>query len=176
MGANFSTAFITSRINESVELALQMSQGLISVLRRPPNKEQWEEELFSENFTCPEHGMLLSELSPRVFSFNSPFGACERCNGLGVFLEPDEKKIIPDENLSFEEGVIQACYEWDHKRICRKFRITASTRWSDLSQEQKNNILNGTSRYEGIIPTLLKRFYYSSSESQKKTYSRIYVN
>ena len=84
-----------------------------------------EEELFSENFTCPEHGMLLSELSPRVFSFNSPFGACERCNGLGVFLEPDEKKIIPDENLSFAEGVIQACYEWDHKRICRKFRITS---------------------------------------------------
>ena len=114
-----------SRLNESVELALQMSQGLISVLRRLPNKEQWEEELFSENFTCPEHGMLLSELSPRVFSFNSPFGACERCNGLGVFLEPDEKKIIPDENLSFAEGVIQACYEWDHKRICRKFRITS---------------------------------------------------
>ena len=157
-----------SRLNESVELALQMSQGLISVLRRLPNKEQWEEELFSENFTCPEHGMLLSELSPRVFSFNSPFGACERCNGLGVFLEPDEKKIIPDENLSFAEGVIQACYEWDHKRICRKFRITSSTRWSSLSKEQKNNILNGTSRYEGIIPTLLKRFYYSSSESQKK--------
>ena len=56
--------------------------------------------MFSENFTCPEHGMLLPELSPRVFSFNSPFGACEKCNGLGNFLDPDEDLVIPNKNLS----------------------------------------------------------------------------
>ena len=93
-----------NRLNESIEIALQMSQGLISILKKFPSPQEakkeatrkeaaseWQEEMFSENFTCPEHGMLLPELSPRVFSFNSPFGACEKCNGLGNFLDPDEE-------------------------------------------------------------------------------------
>ena len=80
-----------NRLNESIEIALQMSQGLISILKKFPSPQEakkeatrkedaaeWQEEMFSENFTCPEHGMLLPELSPRVFSFNSPFAACEK--------------------------------------------------------------------------------------------------
>lgn len=167
-----------SRLTDSVEIALQMSQGLIFVLHSLPDKDEWAEELFSENFTCPEHGMLLSELSPRIFSFNSPFGACTNCNGLGVFLEADDEKIIPNENLSLADGAIYAwvrcgvgirhSYHSVIRKLCRKFKLNVETEWKDLSEEIKKKILYGTKSYEGVVTNLTNRFYYTQSEGQKK--------
>ena len=183
-----------SRLNESVEIALQMSQGLISILKKSPLKketkkkeqqearkeatqEEWQEEMFSENFTCPEHGMLLPEISPRVFSFNSPFGACEKCNGLGNFLDLDENLVVPDKNLSLQKGAIYAWRRCGYfryanrliRKICRIFKIENNTAWKDLSREIQKAILYGGKSFEGVIPELLNRFYYTNSEFRKKT-------
>ena len=174
-----------SRLNESIEIALQMGNGLIAILYQKPNTNNWQEERFSENFTCPEHGMLLSEISPRVFSFNSPFGACPECNGLGNLLEPDENLIIPDETLSLNEGALFAwkrCgsgimrfYSYDRaiKWLCNKLDIDANIAWKKIPENIKKKIFYGfgTSRtrsYEGVVQHLKKKFYYASSESQKK--------
>ncbi len=179
---------VKSRLSESVEIALQMSQGLISVLRKEAKqtdtkqkdvsqKEEWQEEMFSENFTCPEHGMLLPEISPRVFSFNSPFGACQKCNGLGNFLEPDENLVVPDKNLSLKDGAIYAWRRCGYfryagrltRKICRVFKIESTSPWKDLSRETQKAILHGGKSFEGVIPELLNRFYYTNSEYRKKT-------
>ena len=179
-----------NRLNESIEIALQMSQGLISILKKFPSPQEakkeatrkeaaseWQEEMFSENFTCPEHGMLLPELSPRVFSFNSPFGACEKCNGLGNFLDPDEDLVIPNKNLSLKDGAIYAWRRCGYfryanrlaRKICRIFKIENDTAWKDLSRETQKGILYGAKSFEGVIPELLNRFYYTNSEFRKKT-------
>ena len=84
---------ITSRLADSIEVASKLAHGIIVV-----NVLDGEDMTFSQNYACPEHGVSIEELSPRMFSFNNPFGACEKCTGLGVFLRVDPKKIIPDKN------------------------------------------------------------------------------
>src|SRR5699024_1816401 len=90
------------RIAESVELSLARGDGLVRVLL--PDKGT--DELFSEKFACPEHGTFLEELEPRVFSFNSPFGACQECSGLGYLQKFDPQLIVPDDTLSIAEGAV----------------------------------------------------------------------
>jgi excinuclease ABC subunit A len=176
---------VKKQLSEAVEIALQMSQGLIAIIYQKPKTSEWLEELFSENFTCPQHGMLLPEISPRVFSFNSPFGACPECNGLGNLLEPDENLMIPDENLTLAEGAIyvwKRCgsgivrlYSYDKaiRWLCNSLQITGETKWKDLPADTKKKIfygfrVNRNRSYEGIIAHLKKRFYYAPSESLKK--------
>ena len=94
---------IKGRLSDSVETATKMSNGLLMV-----DVDGKDELLFSQNYACPEHGMSVEELSPRMFSFNNPFGACPTCAGLGVFTKPNVQLIVPDESLSLKEGAIKA--------------------------------------------------------------------
>ena len=94
---------IKSRLSDSIETATRLSEGvvLIDIIGEG-------EELFSLNYACPEHGSAIEEMSPRMFSFNNPFGACSKCDGLGVFKEIDEDLIIPDKKLSINQGAVKA--------------------------------------------------------------------
>ena len=94
---------IKGRLSDSVETATKMSNGLLMV-----DVDGIDELLFSQNYACPEHGVSVEELSPRMFSFNNPFGACPTCAGLGVFTKPNVQLIVPDESLSLKEGAIKA--------------------------------------------------------------------
>ena len=173
-----------SRLNESIEMALQIGQGLIAILYKTPENKEWKEELFSENFTCPEHGTLLQEISPRVFSFNSPFGACIECNGIGNLLEPDENLVVPNKNISLQEGGIYAwkkCgsgirrfYSYDRSIswLCKALKISENKTWNELPQSIKKKIFYGFKEnrysYEGVLAHMKKRYYYAPTESQKK--------
>ena len=96
-----------SRIAESVELGLRRGESLLRVLMPDAGEDGGaHEELYSEKFACPEHGSVLEELEPRSFSFNSPYGACETCDGLGTTFEVDPELVIPDNDLSINDGAI----------------------------------------------------------------------
>ena len=103
------------RLADSIETALKLAEGIILVLLQEPdtnsqteqNNGRWQEVIYSEKFACPEHPQAsLAELSPRLFSFNSPYGACTSCDGLGTILEFDPDLIVPDKSVSLENGAI----------------------------------------------------------------------
>lgn len=94
---------IKSRLSDSIETATRLSDGVVLI-----DIVGAREELYSLNYACPEHGVSIEEMSPRMFSFNNPFGACQKCDGLGVFKEIDEELIIPDKKLSINQGAIKA--------------------------------------------------------------------
>lgn len=96
---------IKSRLADSIETATKLSEGIVLINTVGDNPS---EELYSLNYACPEHGVSIEELSPRMFSFNNPFGACPKCDGLGTFKEIDEDLIIPDKKLSINQGAIKA--------------------------------------------------------------------
>ena len=92
-----------SRLSDSLETALELTGGLVIV-----DVVGGEEMMFSQNYSCPEHNISIEELSPRMFSFNNPFGACEKCTGLGTFMSIDPDLVIPDKTKSVREGAIKA--------------------------------------------------------------------
>lgn len=173
-----------SRILDSVEIALKLSDGLmIALLENRDTKEQ-KEELFSEKFACPEHGSMLEELSPRMFSFNSPYGSCPVCAGLGTMMEPSPELVVPDESLSLESGALKAwkkCgsglggfYPRSARALARAFDISVKTPWKDIPADIQKQILFGSnttrrskSVYEGVIPNLVRRFQTTDSEGLK---------
>jgi excinuclease UvrABC ATPase subunit len=120
-------ADLRQRLTQSVETATSLAEGLV-VDRRPRRRRL----TFSENFACPDHGVSLAELEPRVFSFNSPHGACPRCTGLGAQLEIDPDLLVPDTSLSIEEGALvpwtigsQSFYDSGHRGDRRALRDPA---------------------------------------------------
>jgi excinuclease ABC subunit A len=146
---------------------------------------------FSERFACPEHGPSLVELEPRIFSFNSPHGACDRCTGLGSQMEIDPELVVPDPSLSISEGAIAPWansasnyYEQVTEAIAELYEIDLEAPWEDLSQEQRDVFLNGTNgepvqvtyrnrygrrrsyatRFEGIVTNLQRRYRETDSE------------
>ncbi|MGN0537594.1 MAG: excinuclease ABC subunit UvrA [Acutalibacteraceae bacterium] len=172
---------IRSRLSDSVETASKLSNGLIIV-----SVMNGEDILFSQNFACPEHGVSIEELSPRMFSFNNPAGACKACMGLGIFMKIDPAKIIPDENKSIAQGGIKgggwtmesstiAAMYFD--ALAREYNFSLDTPIKDLPEETLNAILYGTNgrqltlhrqgeygtgtylkEFEGIINNLERRF------------------
>ena len=94
---------IQSRLTDSLETAIGLTGGLVLV-----DVVNGEEMMFSQNYACPEHNISIEELNPRMFSFNNPFGACEKCTGLGTFMSIDPDLVIPDKNKSIREGAIRA--------------------------------------------------------------------
>ncbi len=146
---------------------------------------------FSERFACPEHGPSLVELEPRIFSFNSPHGACERCTGLGSQMEIDPELVVPDPSLSIAEGAIAPWansasnyYEQMTEAIAEQYGIDVDTPWQDLDDEQRDVFLYGTdgepvqvtyknrfgrrrsyaARFEGIAKNLERRYRETDSE------------
>ncbi|MEK7442498.1 MAG: excinuclease ABC subunit UvrA, partial [Chloroflexota bacterium] len=145
----------TSRLTDSVETALRLSGGTV-VIARFTAKDQTEDQLYSEHFSCPFDGTSLPEIEPRTFSFNNPHGACPTCQGLGTKMEIDPDLIVPDKSLSIEEGVI-AVMEWRSaeegggyywqmlEATAKHFKIDLDKPFGQLNAEQQRIILYGSS-------------------------------
>lgn len=135
------------RLSDSVETSLSISNGIIIVLKRTEDKD--EEVFFSQKNACPDCGISIPELQPRLFSFNNPFGACPECTGLGQKMEWDFSKIIPDKSLSFNEGGI-AFYNpsssWNHcvfSAVAEHAHFSLDTPLNELTEEQYFYLVNG---------------------------------
>jgi excinuclease ABC subunit A len=154
-----------SRIADSVETALKLSKGVVVVLRNG------KEEIYSELFACVDCGISFPEISPRMFSFNSPYGACHECHGLGVKMEVDVDLVVPDPHLSIRQGAIHPWSSpyatWYHEQleyVAARYGIDLDKPFYQLKQEHKNIILYGAEGYEGVIPNLERRYKETESE------------
>ena len=182
------------RLADSVETALKLAEGILLVLLQEPEADKqnggdgrWEEAIYSEKFACPEHPQAsLEELSPRLFSFNSPYGACKSCDGLGTILEFDPDLIVPDKTISLENGAIDAWrkggkrmnifYNRLVKRFCRNTGISKSIPFERIPEQYKRILMHGTTNddedkygvsFEGVIPNLIRRWENTTSEYVK---------
>ncbi len=171
------------RVADSVELAAKIGSG--SVLLLVEDKDTWIEKRFSEHFACPEHpSCSVSELEPRMFSFNSHFGACKHCDGLGTVHEFDPLLVIPDRNQALSKKAvspwvhsmpsIKRRYKRKLKRFCDNVGIDYSNPFNSFTKKQQEVILNGgtlknsKSKYAGIIPELEKRFKQTESDNVRQ--------
>jgi excinuclease ABC subunit A len=178
---------IRSRLADSVELALKMGEGLVIVaLNTKPGSDDWTDRLFSEKYGCAECGVSLEELSPRLFSFNSPYGACTECSGLGTLMEFDMDLVVPDAELPLSGGAIEA---WRHngkrmniyynrliRRFCRHFGVSAQTAYKQLPADVRRILMEGARprdedeygySFEGVLPNLRRRYQNTESEYVK---------
>jgi excinuclease ABC subunit A len=158
-----------ARLLSAVEKALELSKGLLLI----EDVEKGKEEIFSERLTCPEHGFSLQELSPRLFSFNSPYGACPTCKGLGVKWEIDTKLLIDEEEPALDAIKITASSFFNYLKypvgnILRQLGYDPRTPFRDLPQSVKNLLLYGgevkNAVFEGVLTHLEKRFMEDDSE------------
>ena len=158
-----------SRIYEGIEAALKLAQGLVRI------NTGSQEKVFNQKLSCPDHDIEFPPLEPRLFSFNSPFGACDECEGLGLKKEIDQSLVMPDLNKTINEG---GFIPWSYKRnnyygvllnaVCREFGIPQNTRIKDLTASDKNIILKGPgSEYDNNI-TIKYRFKSSSGQYDVK--------
>src|SRR6184192_2716358 len=138
---------LRTRLAQSVETAAQLADGLVAI----DVVDDERSLLFSEKFACPDHGVSLPELQPRIFSFNSPHGACPRCTGLGAQQEIDPDLLAPDPSLSIADGALvpwsvgnSTFYESVIQAIADRYEIDLDKPWQDLSEEQQNRFLYGT--------------------------------
>ena len=186
-----------TRLADSVETALKLGEGLLVVSTQATDaasgKETWTDRLFSEHFACPEHPECsLPELEPRLFSFNSPFGACPTCGGLGTVQEFDLDLVVEDPSLSIADGAITAFAKLGHayrayftnvlKRVAKKYRIDRDAPFESLSKEEQRIILYGTEGkhaskwghgWSGVIPILQRRFQETENETIKERLSML---
>ncbi|MCD6364991.1 MAG: excinuclease ABC subunit UvrA, partial [Planctomycetes bacterium] len=182
------------RLSDSIETAIALAGGLAVITHEPigadnspPSSKDgggkfagWQDKLFSATYACPEHPEAnLPELAPRMFSFNSPYGACEACDGLGTILEFDEDLIVPDQTLSLTGGAIDA---WRHggkrmnifynraiRRFCRTFGVSANTLYRELPKRVRDILMYGDDegKFEGVIPNLTRRWRKTDSDFVK---------
>ena len=182
------------RLADSAETALKLADGVLLVLVQEPNKiknnggdGKWQEVIYSEKFACSKHPRSsLEELSPRLFSFNSPYGACRSCDGLGTILEFDPDLIVPEKTVSLENGAVTAWrkggkrmnifYNRLIKKFCRNVGISKSTPFEHIPAEVKKILIYGTTTadkskygfsFEGVIPNLNRRWKTTTSEYVK---------
>lgn len=159
-----------ARLLTSIEKALELSKGLVKI----EDVEEMKEELMSEKLTCPDHGFSLPELSPRLFSFNSPYGACPSCKGLGVRWEIDVGLLVDEEESAASAfRITQSGYfgylKFSIANVLRKLGLNPYTKYSKLPEKAKNILLYGTRgqedfEYEGIVNHLQKRFMEEEAE------------
>ena len=211
---------VRKRLADSIETAVALADGLVEIEIVGAAKDQPESEAahatgakgaraaatqivpgetprpgtiftFSERFACPEHGPSLVELEPRIFSFNSPHGACDRCTGLGSQMEIDPELVVPDPTLSIAEGALAPWanstsnyYEQVTEAIADRYGVDLEAPWEDLPEEQRDLFLQGTNgepvhvsyrnrygrrrsyatRFEGIVKNLQRRYRETDSE------------
>jgi excinuclease ABC subunit A len=178
----------TGRAHSSGALGVRAPSSQIVPGEKPPAGSLFT---FSEKFACPEHGPSLIELEPRIFSFNSPHGACERCTGLGSQMVIDPELVVPDPTLSVGEGAIAPWsnsasnyYEQVTEAIAKRYKVDLGAPWEDLPQEHRDLFLTGTNgeplqityrnrfgrtrsygtRFEGVIANLQRRYRETDSE------------
>jgi excinuclease ABC subunit A len=183
---------LRTRLAQSVETAAQLADGLVGI---DIVDDEPRSMLFSEKFACPDHGVSLPELQPRIFSFNSPHGACPRCTGLGAQQEIDPDLLVPDSSISIGEGALvpwsvgnSGFYESVIQAIADRYEIPLDEPWENLSQEEQDLFLYGTDgervyvsyrnrmgrkrsymlAFEGIIPSLERRYRETDSSTQRE--------
>jgi excinuclease ABC subunit A len=211
---------VRKRLADSIETAVALAEGLVEIEIVGAGREQADKQhehatgakgaraaatqiqpgmspepgrlfTFSERFACPEHGPSLVELEPRIFSFNSPHGACDRCTGLGSQMEIDPELIVPDPSLSIGEGALapwansaSSYYEQVTEAIAERYGVDLDSPWEDLPEDQRDLFLYGTNgepvqvtyrnrygrrrsyatRFEGIVKNLQRRYLETDSE------------
>jgi len=183
-----------SRLAESIETSLMLSNGLVEIEEIDKNKIL----LFSSNFSCSQCGYAIPELEPRMFSFNNPYGACTRCDGLGVIQYFNEKRLIQDDDVSISNGAIKGWtrrnrfYFYQLKCLAAHYNFTLTTKWKDYPQEIKDIILWGSKdkvdfshrfrsgsrivrkhKFEGIIPSTERRFKETDSDFIRDELSKL---
>ena len=158
------------RLVDSIETGLKLGKGIIIVFQNS------KDILFSEHFACEECGISLSGVEPRLFSFNSPYGACLGCQGLGEKLEVDPKLVIPNPNLTISEGAIrpwmrashrlgrQSYFWWRLKDVADSHNFSWEEPVKNLSKKVVDIILQGDGKFEGVIPNLNRRYHETDSE------------
>lgn len=177
---------IKSRLSDSIETASKLSDGLIII-----NILNGNDILFSQNYACPDHGVSIDELTPRMFSFNNPFGACKKCTGLGVFMKVDPNLILPNKELSIRQGGIKGSgwamegstiAKMYFEALAKKYKFSLDTPIKKLSKKVVDILLYGTNgekikvvrkneygqgtyntEFEGIINNLERRFRETQS-------------
>ena len=179
---------IRSRLSDSIETATSISKGILLV-----DVIGGEEQLYSLNYACPEHGANIEELEPRMFSFNNPFGACPTCSGLSIFMKPDPDLIVPDKSLSIRQGAIKAS-GWSNSEggtiaqmymegIAKHYGFTLDTPFKDIPKDGADAIMYGTkgerikltrkneygsgsymTAFEGIANNIERRYKETSSD------------
>lgn len=186
---------IKRRVADSVETALNISEGAAIIV------EDEKEETFSQAFACADCGISLPEIAPRMFSFNSPYGACKTCSGLGTRQEVDESLLIPEPELSLDEGAVAAwnmsaegIYSRMLESLSNEYGFSLDTPWSELSDKHKEIILRGSDRripvkfdghegykiynvrFEGIVNNLMRRLHETNSDHARERISQYIVN
>ena len=186
---------IRGRLCDSVETALHNAKGLVII-----NIVDGEDMMFSQNYACPEHGTTISELTPRMFSFNNPFGACPRCDGIGYMMRVDEQAVITDERLSLNEGAIRAS-GWHSgygdsignlyfQALSEQYGFDLDVPYKDLPDKIKDILLNGTgdtpvtigrgkykktAPFEGVLRNLERRYHETNSDFLRKQIEAIMI-
>jgi excinuclease ABC subunit A len=184
---------LRKRLADSIETAVALADGMIEIetVPRESSQDQPTVTLYSEKFACPDHGPVIPELEPRIFSFNSPHGACPRCTGLGSQMEIDPELVVPDPSLSIGEGAIapwagssSQYYEQITQAIAEKYRVDLEAPWSAIDDDDRDLFLYGTNgdrievsyrnrygrrrsyatRFEGIVPNLERRYRETDSD------------
>ncbi|MEL7142776.1 MAG: excinuclease ABC subunit UvrA [Cyanobacteria bacterium J06573_11] len=202
---------LQERLVDSLSTALKRSDGIAIIDVLPQKTEEGkkdqstadvpEEIVFSENFACPEHGAVMDELSPRLFSFNSPYGACPHCHGLGSLQRFSAELVVPDPTVP----VYAAIAPWSEKdntyyfsllySVGQAFGFELQSQWQSLTSEQKHIILHGSKekiyietdsrygtnkgyhrRYEGVLPMLQRQYSEASSETYKQKLEKYLID
>jgi excinuclease ABC subunit A len=180
---------VAQRLADSLEVAVRVAKGLVKILYA----EDGREELLSQNYSCPDCGVSIGEIAPRLFSFNSPYGACAKCSGLGSLLEVDQSKLIRDASSSIESGAIaiwkEGAENWRTRQLgqlAKHYKFNLSTPWEKLPEVARTVILYGSEdkikfefkgsessyhwvgEYEGIIPMLERRYKEADNDDVRE--------
>lgn len=186
---------LTNRVQDAVEQALKVTKGLITIR----NESTGEEEILSQQFACPVDGTSLDELTPRAFSFNSPYGACETCDGLGYIRELDAQLITPDKSKTIADGAVMPWHFRGNnyygsviKAICQRYNIPLNQPISKIEQKKINLLINGpeepelipatymtstgpkrfTFKFQGLLNHLQKRYHETESDAVRSDIER----
>ena len=186
---------IEKRLSDSIESVLKLAEGLLYV-----DVIDGEQQTFSQNFACPDCGISIDEIEPRIFSFNNPFGACPECHGIGIKMEFDEELLVPDKDKSIIDGAV-AAPGWQSvvdkgsysrcimEALAKEYKFDLSTPYNQLSDAAKNVFINGTDgktvkvhyrgqrgvgvydvAFEGLIRNVERRYRETASDSIKQEY------
>ena len=175
-----------NRLADSIETSLNLSDGIVIIEDFDEGNSNPKQELFSSKFACPVSGFTIEEIEPRLFSFNNPYGACPECDGIGTDLSVDPNLVVPNKNLSINDGAIapwpihtSAYYKQVCESISRHFKFSLDTPWKKISKKTQQIILFGSDQevkfkyddgytyykeYEGVVRNLERRFLETESD------------
>src|SRR6478672_6403318 len=185
---------VRKRLADSIETAVSLADGMVEI-ETVPREGKGVVTLYSEKFACPDHGPVIPELEPRIFSFNSPHGACPRCTGLGSMMEIDPELVVPDPSLSIGEGALAPWtasasdyYDQLTQAIAERYNVDLEIPWQELPADCQDFFLYGTNgqrlqvsyrnrfgrrrsyatTFEGIVPNLERRYRETESDYSRE--------